>query len=330
MLAVALTDELRTAGSRVRQGDDFEIAVLEATRHVMPIEIKSWDVLPSEGGESIALDGERMAVGGTARLCVWQGRTRLATVVAQSPAPGPPRFFGEFVYWGPGFLDLASDSYTLLEGAQTDVRPGGGERPLLYAWSPRGERFLGSFSTGDPQRPVRVTLFCGQTGNVVATLWKGSGLPPQSAWLGDDVCVVGFGDPRVFDHSGKHLADIALGGATISCLLATTGERRLIVIDLNRSVALIDTETWAVLDRWCGPWLHGAVSPDGRFVTMLEPWGKLHFACLEGDRFEPVGLAAIDPKAIGVAVTPDEVATVGGGEVGRAELSVECPTGPAP
>jgi hypothetical protein len=290
------------------------------------IQINSWQTLPSEGGESLALAGERLAVGGQGRLCVWQGSTRLTTVNAPSPAPGMPRFSGERVYWGPGFVDLTTDNYTRLEGTQPAMMPGGGERPHVYAWSPQGEFLLGSFSTNDALRPVRVKLFDGRNGEAVATLWEGSGLSPQAAWLGERAAVVGFGDPRVFDYSGRHLADIPLAGATIVAIEATTDERRLIVVDLNRSISWIDIETWTVLDCWPGPWLHGAVSPDGRFVAVLEPWGKLHFACMESDRFKPAGQATADPKAFALAIALDELAIVGGGEVHRASLKVDCLT----
>lgn len=291
------------------------------------IQITSWEMLPSEGGGSLTIAGDRMAVGGSARLSVWQGDTRIASVDAPSPAPGTPRFVGNRVYWGPGVVDLPSGKYTLFVGAQPAIRPERGERPQVYTWSPQGDRLLGSFSTGDPICPVRVTLFNGQTGTAVATLWEGSGLPPQAAWLGTDAVVVGFGDPRVFDHTGKYLGDIALGGATIAAIEATTDERRLIAIDLNRTIAWIDSETWTVLDRWSGPWLHGTVSPDGRFVAVLEPWGKLHFACLEGDRFKPIGQAPCDPNAVALALTLSEIATVGSGEVRWASLRIDCATG---
>jgi hypothetical protein len=291
---------------------------------MVAIQINSWQTLPSEGGGSLGFAGDLMAVSGQARLCVWQGETRLAAIDASSPAPGKPRFSDDRVYWGPGFLDLTTSRYTCLRAAQPEVRPGGGERPYVYAWSSGGDRLVGSFSSSETDRPVRVTLFDGQSGNRVATLWEGSGLAPAAAWLGRQAIVVGFGDPRVFDHSGSYLADIALGGGSIAAIEATTDERRLIIVDLNRTVALIDTDTWEILDRWPGPWLHAGVSPDGRFLAALEPGGKLHFACLDGDRFRPAGQAAVDSRAIALAITPGKIATVGGGEVRRGSLEIDC------
>jgi hypothetical protein len=288
------------------------------------IQIDSWQMLPSNGGGSLVVDGERMAVSSSARLTVWHGGTRLATAEAPSPAPGIPRLVGERVYWGPGMLDLASGNYTRIEAAAPRVRPGAMERPSLYAWSPQGEWLLASFSAGDPLRPNAVRLFNGRTGAAVATLWEGTGLPPQSAWLGERAAVLGFSPPQVFDYSGKRLAAIELGAATIGSVEATAREHRLMVLEVNRSIAWIDTGTWTILDRWPGPWLHGAVSPDGRFVVVLEPWGKLHFACLEEDRFKPAGRVAADPNAVALALAPNAIATVGGGEVRRANLTVDC------
>jgi hypothetical protein len=136
--------------------------------------------------------------------------------------------------------------------------------------------------------------------------------------------VVGFSDPRVFDHSGRQLGDIAIGAGIIAAIEATTDERRLIIVDLNRAVALIDTQTWEILDRWPGPWLHSSLSPDGRFLGALEPGGKLHFACLDGDRFRPAGQIAVDSRAITLAVAAGDIAVVGGGEVRRASLRIDC------
>jgi len=290
------------------------------------VEIKFLDTLPSEGGESLAFDGDRLAVAGSTRLCVWRGDTRVATIEAELKAPGVPRFAGERVYWGPGFADLVTGYYTRLEGERPIMWPGGGEVPQVYAWSPRGERLVGSFARSELGHSVRVTLYHGETGEPLATLYEGSGLPPLAAWLGKSACVVGFNNPRVFDHSGRHLADITLGGPTVSCIEAITSERRLIAVELNNAMTLIDAATWTVLDRWPGPWLHGTVSPDGRFVAVLEPWGKLHFACLEDDRFRPAGEVAIDREAISVALSLAEIATVGGGEVRRASPTVDCTT----
>jgi hypothetical protein len=290
-----------------------------------PVQVGSWQTLPSEGGDTVVLDGARMAVSGQARLCIWRGENRLATVDAPTPSPGKPRFAGDRVYWGPGFLDLNSGLYTQLPGAQAAMRPGFGERALVYAWSRRCDLLLGSFGTGNSLRPTRVTLFDGRSGTAVAALWEGSGLPPQAAWFGERALVVGFGDPRVFDHSGQHVVDIILGGATIVSIEPAFRERRLMVIDLNRSVVWIDTETWSVLDRWLGPWMQGAISENGRFVAMLEPWGKLHFACIEDDRIRPVGRVDVDPRAVALVLAQDRVITVGGGTVGWADLTVNCP-----
>jgi hypothetical protein len=300
-------------------------SIIENGNAQMPsFRLGSWQMLPSEGGQWLAWAGERMAVAGQARLVVWHGQAQIVAVDAPSPAPGVPRFVGDRVYWGPGAVDLVSGRYAYLEPAQPAVWPGGGERPHVYAWSPQGDRFLGSFSSGDPLHPVRVTLFDGRTGVVLATLWKGAGLPPEAAWFGEEVAVVGFGNPKVFDLSGRSVADIALGGSTVVALGATGDGGRLVAVDSNRSISWIDAATWSVLDQWPGPWLSGAVSPDGRFVVALEPWGKLHLACMVRDRFAPLGQVAVDEKAVTVAVGPDQVGTVGGGQVGRASLRVDC------
>ena len=139
-------------------------------------EVGPWLTLPSEGGGSVALDGERLAVSSQAHLSVWRNEARIASVDATWPFPGLPRFSGERVYWGPGFLELSSGRYTSFDAARPAARPGGGERPVVYAWSPHGDCFVGSFSTGDASRPVRVTSYDGQSGahraRVVGRTWS--------------------------------------------------------------------------------------------------------------------------------------------------------------
>lgn len=287
------------------------------------IQIGPWQTLPAEGGSAIAFAGERMAVAGAARLTVWRDTTLLAAAEAFFPAPGTPRMSGQRVYWGAGFLDLGSGEYTRIAAAEPVARPGAGERPHVYAWSPRGDRVVGSFSTGDPRQPVRVTLFNGETGRAEATLFAGTGLPPCAAWLGERAAVVGFSDPQVFDHSGTPVSRIAIGGGTIIAIDATGSEERVIAVDLNRAIYWIDSATWTVLDRWPGPWMHGAVSPDGRLIAALEPWGKLHFASIEEDRFKPADGFAVDDRAVAVALDADKLAIVGGGEVRVASLGVD-------
>ena len=287
------------------------------------IQIDSWRVRPSDGGASLALDQDRMAIASSARLCVWQGGTRVANVEALFSSPGIPRFVGQKVYWGPGFLDLVSGEYRRLENAQPTMWPGGGERAHVYAWSPSGDRLVASFSTGDPNHPVRATLFSGETGATVASLWEGNRLPPQAAWVGEHAAVVGLNTPEVFDHSGKHIATIVLDGANVAAIDAPRNERRLMVLDLNRTISWIDTATWGILDTWSGPWLHASVSPDGRLVAALEAWGKVHFARTENDKFSFVGSADIDSNAVSLALSDDQIATVGGGEVGWATLTVD-------
>ncbi len=286
------------------------------------IQIGSWRVRPSEGGGWLALDEDRMAVASSARLSVWQGDTRIAMVEALFPAPGMPGFVGEKVCWGPGILDLVSGAYRPLDNAQPTVWPGGGERAHIYAWSPEGDRLVAGFGTGHSNHPVRVTLYDGETGATVATVWEGSGLPPQAAWAGEHAVVVGLSSPQVFDHSGKHLAAIPIEGANVASIAAPRSEHRLMLLDLNRTILWIDTAAWTILDVWPGPWLHAAVSPDGRLVIALEAWGKVHFARMENDKFSLAGSAGIDSKAVSLALTPDQIATVGGGEVRWANLIV--------
>ena len=288
------------------------------------VHLEPWRTLRSEGGSSLALDGARLAIAGPARLGVWRHGMRIATVEAPAPSPGVPRFAGQRVYWGAGVLDLTSGKYTVIDAALPARCPGGGERPHVYAWSPNGERLLGSFSTGNPNASTRVTLFDARGGAAIATLWKGTSVPPQAAWIGERAIVVGFANPRVFDASGSPRFEIPLGGGTIVAIEAAANEQRLIVVDLNRAISWVDPENGSVLDRWDGPWLHAAVSADGQFVAALEPWGKLQFACIEHDRFRPIGAASAAQDAVVLAVAGRDIATLGGGELHLTQMTVEC------
>jgi len=287
------------------------------------IRIGAWQTVSSEGGDRVALDGNRIAVCGVARLSVWQDHTRLASADAPSPAPGAPRFLCSRVYWGPGLYDLESGTYQWLENTAPRAQPLQRERCHVYAWSPRGDWILGCFGTGDSAHSVRVTLFNGRSGEKVADLSHGVGLPPQAAWIGEQAAVVGFRDLRVYGLSGEHLADVELHGADIVALDAAIGERRLMVVEQARAIHWIDTAAWSVQESWPGPWLSGAVSPDGQLAAALEPWGKLHFAFLEDGHFKVAGHADADSSAITLALTRTRIATAGGGKLRWADLSVD-------
>lgn len=287
------------------------------------IQIESWQTLPSEGGQWIALKDDRVAIAGTARLCVWVDRRKILTVDAPTPSPGMPRFAGDKIYWGSGFADLKTGIYTLLEIAKPAVRPGGGEVPFVYEWSPDGDCLVGVFSNADLASPVRVSLF-NRHELTVTPIWQEKGIPPGSVWFGKRTIVVGFGNPRVSDRSGKHIADIAMDGSTIIFIGSTFKEERIVIVDLNRGMFLINTANWRILDRWPGPWIHGAISPDGRFAAVLEPWGKVHVACLGGDLFNPVSEEIVDSNAVSIALTDDRIFITGGGEFHWANLKVKC------
>jgi hypothetical protein len=218
-------------------------------------------------------------------------------------------------------VELDSGTYTLRSGAVPAVLPfGKGEQPVTYAWSPGGERLVASVWSGDPSRPAKVVLHDGGS----STLWEGSDIAPRAAWAGREAIVVGFKDPRVWSASGAELGTIAAGGASIERIDASRDERRLIAVDVNRTIALIDGQSFAVLDRWSGAWAYGAIDPDGRFAVGLDTSGALHFACIEGERLVPAGQAEGDRGAAAVAVGDDLIAIAGGGELRVASLAVAC------
>jgi hypothetical protein len=200
--------------------------------------------------------------------------------------------------------------------------PGAGERPHFYAWSPTGERLLASFSSISPRQSSRLALFNAHTGELLSNIWQGNDLPAPVGWLGTSATVAGFGDPLVFNAAGDRQARIPLGGAVLSKLEATADEKRLIAVDMNRSVALIDSLDWRILDRLTGPWLHAAITPDGGLVALLEPWGKLHLLRVNNEHFEPIGVVPIPADAVALALTPGELITAGGGQCHRSRLIV--------
>ena len=279
------------------------------------------------GGSTIALDGDRVAAASAARLAVWSSRgtgERLGETDALWPAPGHPRFLGKRVLWGPGALDLDSGVYVPLESARPAIWPGGSERPHLYAWSVRGDRLLVSSSTGDPSQPARIVLFNGETGRPLSTLWHADGPAPQAGWVGRRAVVVGFSDPRVFDAAtGNESGLVAIGGGTIARIDADDDDRRIVAVDLNRSIVLIDPDTWLVIDRWEGRWQDAAMAPDGRFVAALDFEGTLHFASLAAGRFQPIGDAAAPPDAASIGLTRDAIGLTGSRGAARAALAVD-------
>jgi hypothetical protein len=288
------------------------------------VEISEWKTLPSEGGTNLVVNERYLAVSSQARLCVWQDNSRILTLDARVPAPGWPQFIGQRIHWGPAIVDLLSGNTTWIEHALPAVIPIQSDRPHVYAWSPRGDWLLGSFSVAAGAN-ARVELFQAATGRTL-NLWEGSGLAPQSAWIGEQSAVVGFRNPMVFDYSGHQIAEIALNGAAVGFLDVTDDQSRLLILDVYRVLTWVDTKTWRILDRWPGPWLSAAVSSDARFVVALEFGGKLHFACLAGDRFQSFAQTTIDAGAISIAIFQNIIATVGRGVLQQAILRVDCPS----
>jgi len=280
---------------------------------------------PCEGGGVIALAGELTAIAGASHLVVWSRNRRIGGADAQWPAPGVPRILNDRVLWGPGVLDLRTGSYEVIEASRPEIRPGGGERPCVYAWSTDGTRMVATYATGESDRPTRINLFDSTLGQAIATLWHGNELPPQAAWVGRHLAVLGFCDPRVFDvTNGTSHGAVAVDAGTIVRFDSDFEELRLIAVDLNRSVISIDQREWTVVDRWEGQWYDAVISPDGRFVAALDSSGKLHFACLVQGHFCPIEKASDGARADSIALTNDSIGIVTGGFAMRLSLDVDC------
>lgn len=279
------------------------------------IELGSWSVVPSQGGSWIALDGDRVAVASPGRLVVRQGSRQVAEAVAPGPAPGVPRFVGDRVFWGSGVLDLTSGGYAAL----VPTMPDGASRVKVHAWSPRGDHLVIATDRDDPARPTRVALLDGPSGTALATLWEGSAVTPTAAWVGLRVAVVGFTDPRVFDFTATEVARIPLAMGPVWRIDATHDETRILVT--GRDMVLVDASSWAILDRWRGPWIDGAISPGGRIAAGIDSAGRLQLAAVVADRFHPARTIPIEPPLAGVALADDAVAVVGSGELRLARLT---------
>jgi hypothetical protein len=137
--------------------------------------------------------------------------------------------------------------------------------------------------------------------------------------------VAGFNNPRAFDSNGKLLADIALAGGTVASLDASGDERRLLALDLNRSLAWIDTETWTIIDRWEGPWLCASLSKSAPIAAAVSFDGKLLFACLHDDRFQMIGESTIEGGVNAIALNGDAIALARADDVQLGRVSLGCP-----
>ena len=286
------------------------------------VQIGQIQTMPSEGGQWIAVKEDKIAIAGRGRLCIWENQKKRWTFDSPTPSPGTPRFADDKVYWGPGFADLKTGAYTVLDIAKPVTRPGGGEIPYIYQWSVDGRQLVGIFGSADQAYPVRVSLFNSDTLAIIS-LWREQGIPPGSAWLGEKTIVVGFGNPRVSDRSGKHITDIMIDASAINVIQSSLNEKRMVILDLNRNMFLIDTSTWTILDRWPGPWIHGAISPDGQFAAVLEPSGKIHFASLEADCFRQVGEKIVESLAVSIMITTNKIFIIGSGEFHQADLKID-------
>ena len=290
------------------------------------IEIGPWlPVGPTEGGATVAIDGDQTAVAGLGHVVVWNGNQRLCRVDAPCPAPGTPRFANGKLLWGPGVLDLNTGDYEVIEAALPEIWPGAGERPEVFSWSADGAYLVATYDTGDSQRPTRVTLFDGALKRPVTNLWHGAGLTPEAVWLGRSVAVIGFREPQVFDLATGTAQDVlALDAGTITRLDADREGRRLMAVDLNRSIIWIDLAQRSVVDRWEGRWQDATISPDGVFLAALDMNGRMHFACLAAEGFRAIGSVDESFRVDSIALQDKVIAIASGGMAARATLHIDC------
>jgi hypothetical protein len=290
------------------------------------IELGPWSLVgPTEGGATIAIDGDRTAVAGPGHVVVWSGNRRLWRVDAPCPAPGAPRFRDGKLLWGPGVVDLETGNYELIDEAIPQMRPGGGERPHVFSWSTDGAYLVAAYGAGGPHRPTRVTLFDAILKKPVADLSHGAELPPQAVWAGRSLVIVGFREPKVFDLvTGTAQDTLDLDAGTITRLVADREERCLLAVDLNRSIAWIDLAQRRVVDRWEGSWQDAALSSDGVFLAALDMNGRIHLACLTAEGFSPIGALDERVRADSIALDDKVIAIAAGGMAARAPLHVDC------
>jgi len=292
-----------------------------------------WTRLPSEGGTTLVLDGQRIAVANPRHVVVWENDRRLASVEAKAPAPGLPRIVGGSVLHGPGITDIASGELLLRDAAvPPTLRYGRGDTAILYSWSPGGERLVVTLR-GGPEQRTKVMLHDGATGNPRMVLFEGAGeAPPTSVWIGRKATLIGFPAPLAFDLSDGHeLAPVLVDASQpVDHIDATRDEKLLVVLVRGRSISLIDGDSFALLDTWSGAWSAAAISADGRYAVGADTVGRsLHVACIDGGkRFRDIGTVEIDPQhANFVALGESRVALVGGDALLYGKLAVECRTG---
>lgn len=294
------------------------------------IEIGPWSpVGPTEGGATIAIDGDRTAVASLGHVVVWIGNQRLCRVDAPCPAPGTPRFRNDKLLWGPGVLDLHTGNYEVIEAALPEIWPGGGGRPQVFSWSADGAHLVATYDTGDSQRTTRVTLFDAILKQPIATLWHGGGLTPEAVWLGRDLAVVGFREPKLFDLSTGTAQDtLVLDAGTITRLDADRDERWLMAVDLNRSIIWIDLAQRRIVGRWEGRWQDATISPDGVFLAGLDMDGRMHFACLTAQGFRPIDAVDGSFRVDSIALQDNLIAIASQGMAARADLRIDCTSPP--
>ncbi len=293
------------------------------TSDARAVELGAWTVLSAEGGSAAAIAGERTIAVGRGHAVVWVGEQRVASVDVGAASPGRPRVQAGRVAWGPSVLELDTGAIDLRRAAVPEPVPRDrGEVVQTYAWSADGA-WLARSASGTSTR-ARVTLHSGETGELVASAWESSDLAPQALWLGPDWLAIGLRRPRVVDHAGHEIATIDLDGATLVRLEASHDGRWLIAVDLNRSIALIDTKSWAVVGRWTGPWVDASILPSGAAVVGLELGGVLRLACASPAGLREVQTLARVERAVSVQASDDAIAVVGGGELRRATLRVDC------
>jgi hypothetical protein len=239
-------------------------------------QISEWRGLPGGWGDALATDGDHAIAASPAGITIWQGQTRLRTVVPEGAfAVGLPRLVAGRVVYGTGRERPDGSFEPLALPSSLMGPPGDFGSPRAAAWSADGARVAVLWVDGSGA--TILDLHAGGSAPP-RVIWKGDP-PPGALWSGANAIAAIGRDMQAWNAQGEHRAEGHAGG--VNAVSASRDESRLFTVGWEGTAKLWDTATWSMIAELHGSFAGGAIAPDGRTAVLLTRGHVLHAVCAD-------------------------------------------------
>jgi hypothetical protein len=246
-------------------------------------QLGDWIPLPDGPGDALAAAGSLAAAASNTRAVVWEGGRVIASVTLPASTAGVPRFVGDRLHYGPGWLEggrwiaLPTPPPTVYGAARTSAWSRDGSRVVLLVdgpWSPEGGG--GSSLIVERSRDGRESVVAVDPG-------------AAAVWALDSAIVAVGREMRVWDAMGERRVGPAHEGGGVASISCSGDERWLLTVGTDGGALLWKTATFAAPLRVPGSWLAAVLTPDGAWVLGIDLTGSLRAARWRDDGFATTG-----------------------------------------